>query len=1402
MAMQQLKNDNPPTERHTLGSNLAKINANFTEVDLRLQTVEARPTGYQVPASGIPETILAASIRASLGRAASAVLSINGVVPGPDGNVVMATSSGPIAASQISDATLAGRSLLTAADPAAQRAALVLGTAATAAASSFATAGQGAKADTALQVAAADARYATIAQGGKADTALQQAAADARYATLAQGAKADTALQQAAADARYVRTVGGVAPDANGNVPASGGSGGGTTFAVNATTGFAEATIGGQTYAALPASFISQLNLPPLVVADTGALTDATGTLSGNVLTNDSDPNNDAFTVSLISYGAAAKTLGASFATAYGSMVMNTNGSWTYTVGAAGHALNAGSQPVAEVFTYTALDARGGVSKSTTLTITLTGTNEAPVAASDAGAVPPNATATGSVLANDSDPEGATLLVTQFTVVGVGTIYSAGQTATVAGVGSMSIAANGTWTFTPANNYMGVFPLVTYTVSDGVNTSTSTLSLSVIKPPPTRAETIAWFKTYRSGQVQPSNIAPNPMVARVAPSFSGSEVFAAWDWKLRLPDRSAANGSNYDFRVGPGKEYTELNQVPWLSLLPGDRVFIYWRATPYSHVIPVHVRGEPTRWIEIIGMRGPNGELPVLDATDAIEDPNVVKLNPYHTGAGMINIMAPLDGRTSGGFKPGYIHIHGLEVCNALPSKKLTDYTGKYRTWGEAAGIRGLGGDFITISGCYIHDCSNGLFINSTEDQNSLNFMKTRYLHSLFNLFRNNSTNGSFGTHNAYTEATCSIHEFNYFDHLAQGSASDLIKERSCGNIFRYNYFRQQYAANCISIRDPESQYLEAGRNFDSLGAQLSSYSFVYSNTFVSTEGNAIVGYGDGNYAQNGQIRRNGQCFFYNNRVVTLMDQRSATAGTGVYYDFGAPPIFAPWNELPTLVVFNAKNNLFYAESATPGAVVGKMAVFAYQGSGQMSSNYAHNLQPTYYSTTITRNDATDWFRGAPFTGTLASLNLSEAVVPPGFNNFAGGDYSLLPSSPFYSLNEADDSFVLARGLSSQGAPINYPFGEEPAPIVFRKPVISGNQAAGSLLTAVDGGFTPYPTTLLLQWLRDGVEIAGQTGQTYQSVSGDANHVITHRQTASNSSGQTIVSTSDPFYVLSATTPQNLTLPQLSGSLQDGFPIDASNGTWTNNPVSFAYKWFLNGAEVVGQTASSYTAPTGSAGKTVECEVKATNSVGEFSAARSAAVTIIPTQLDPDAYGKFNFAAANGTTLKQLSSKWNANLVSGNRPYDYFFCDGNGKLTGSYISANNGGTAWYENGQSDMVSVEIGADVTSPNGGEASIALRCSTTQVGYLFIYYQTSMKVTRNNVDQESHAHTFGNSAIVKVVPGAGGTFAVWVNGSLFFTYTDPTPLTGGYPGLEIGSGSAVMPTPTGITYWTDAP
>ena len=60
------------------------------------------------------------------------------------------------------------------------------------------------------------------------------------------------------------------------------------------------------------------------------------------------------------------------------------------------------------------------------------------------------------------------------------TTYAPGAAATIAGVGTLTIAANGAYTFTPVADFSGAVPAVTYTVTDGLGTpDTSTKLLSL-----------------------------------------------------------------------------------------------------------------------------------------------------------------------------------------------------------------------------------------------------------------------------------------------------------------------------------------------------------------------------------------------------------------------------------------------------------------------------------------------------------------------------------------------------------------------------------------------------------------------------------------------------------------------------------------------------------------------------------------------------------------------------------------------------------------------------------------------------------------------------------------------------------------------------------------------------------
>jgi CshA-type fibril repeat protein len=95
----------------------------------------------------------------------------------------------------------------------------------------------------------------------------------------------------------------------------------------------------------------------------------------------------------------------------------------------------------------------------------------------------------GNVIDAALASSGRTINLTTFQVAGDSTTYNAGQSTNIAGVGTITIAANGDYTFTPVANYNGTVPTVTYSLSDDSGATvgdTSTLNITVtpVNDPP------------------------------------------------------------------------------------------------------------------------------------------------------------------------------------------------------------------------------------------------------------------------------------------------------------------------------------------------------------------------------------------------------------------------------------------------------------------------------------------------------------------------------------------------------------------------------------------------------------------------------------------------------------------------------------------------------------------------------------------------------------------------------------------------------------------------------------------------------------------------------------------------------------------------------------------------------
>ncbi|MCB1885463.1 MAG: tandem-95 repeat protein, partial [Geminicoccaceae bacterium] len=159
-----------------------------------------------------------------------------------------------------------------------------------------------------------------------------------------------------------------------------------------------------------------------------------------------------------------------------GKATLNADDTVTYDPNGAFEALKAG-ETATDSFQYTVEDADGARARGT-VTVTVTGVNDAPVAADDAFTTDEDARLDGAVLLNDGDVDGDPL-----------TAALAGGVAH----GALDFRADGTFAYTPDANFNGADGF-TYTVSDGqggVDTGAVTLTVAPVNDAPVAADDTA-----------------------------------------------------------------------------------------------------------------------------------------------------------------------------------------------------------------------------------------------------------------------------------------------------------------------------------------------------------------------------------------------------------------------------------------------------------------------------------------------------------------------------------------------------------------------------------------------------------------------------------------------------------------------------------------------------------------------------------------------------------------------------------------------------------------------------------------------------------------------------------------------------------------------------------------------
>lgn len=342
----------------------------------------------------------------------------------------------------------------------------------------------------------------------------------------------------------------------------------------------------------------------------------------------------------------------------------------------------------------------------------------------------------------------------------------------------------------------------------------------------------------------------------------------------------SAGAAVYD--VGPGRARTLLREVPWAGLQPGDIVNIHYKPGGYKEKIQISASGTANARIVIRGIPDPaTGALPIIDGNGAVEDPAFDPRHVKFTEWSLILVSPRNTGYVYGTTHIEFVDIETLDLRNATYSGDgsitYKDKAGTVRGYGAFASAIYIewARDFA-VRGCEFSNCSMGLFANSKNGaaQSSARLLIERnYFHDNSNPYIADPANpggvplsNGFGEHHCYTESAGVIYQYNRFGRHRPGARGVAIKDRSSGQVIRYNEFDMTEQSNVLNLADPQggSGYIDAQPDYRD--------SYVYGNliTVQPYAGSmSMIFWGAFNSPNTYAQQHRGTLHFYHNTVVS-----------------------------------------------------------------------------------------------------------------------------------------------------------------------------------------------------------------------------------------------------------------------------------------------------------------------------------------------------------------------------------------------------------------------------------------------------------------------------------------------------------------------------------------------------
>lgn len=482
-------------------------------------------------------------------------------------------------------------------------------------------------------------------------------------------------------------------------------------------------------------------------------------------------------------------------------------------------------------------------------------------------------------------------------------------------------------------------------------------------------------------------------------------------------DQSGCNAVTY-YDVGPGKQYTNLSELPWSQFGGCVTVRVYPKVNnePYREqvLLSAGTNLTPTaanKWFRLQGMPDANGTLPIISGENSTQK-ETIKVNgvdkvqslqysdvnnPQYRALyklGVITIWGQL-GAKYGSDTAQNIMVDHLQISESSDLYSVKDEVTNQMVQrnGFSSGIYGIGKHLI-FQDNIITNNGNGIFINSKD-----NFYNSEDLLVRGNYFTNNGRAADFHEHHMYVQTMGpEIVEYNFFGMGRPGSHPQAYKTRSANSIFRYNTVVADPAEtndNCLvsktrcgiqqalwySEPDGSPISIKAAPNYNK--------ALVYGNTFIDKADGQGLLFTDRDSAST--------VYFYNN---TYLAKRKPTS-----------EILLFMNPIGTKI--EARNNIFASEPIAAGSLP---TTLVFEGSADNGGNV--NL----VNNVVTTKTLEFWpYHHPPGSTTTVTGFASNIIIPNNdntlvFNDIANNDLHLKAGSPAINAAAALNPIVLALG--------------------------------------------------------------------------------------------------------------------------------------------------------------------------------------------------------------------------------------------------------------------------------------------------------------------------------------------------------------------------------------------------